>query len=152
MRQSIAAVAVIRRRDSGRTLWLAQWNRNWQCYSFVGGHKRSTESFRECVVREVGEELGLAEGSEFRILSVPIAHVEYTAWSGSAEQETEYTMELFDVQLVSNSACQKIDADPRNRWLSEAELRGQRCGDGRPVSETIASLLVKAKLLGPNGL
>ena len=63
MRQSIAAFAVIRRDERGQTLWLAQWNPKWGAYHFVGGHKRPEETFRECLVREIGEELHLCEGA-----------------------------------------------------------------------------------------
>src|SRR5262245_472085 len=100
MRQSIAGLALIRRQQDGRTLWLAQWNPKWQRYNFVSGHKRPDESFRDCVVREVGEELGLSAGTDFHAAAEPLAHLEYTDWSESARQETAYVMELFEVRLA----------------------------------------------------
>lgn len=63
MRLSEAAVALIRREHDGPTLWLAQWNQNWRTYTFVGGHRWPEETFRECLVRELGEELGVAKMS-----------------------------------------------------------------------------------------
>src|SRR5439155_11076042 len=63
MRQSTAAVALIRRQQRGQTVWLAQWNPGWQRYHFVAGHKRPNETFRECAEREIGEELDLQKGS-----------------------------------------------------------------------------------------
>ena len=146
MRESIAAAALIRREQDGQTYWLAQWNLHWQRYHFVGGHKRPHESFRECVIREVREELGLCEGADFHAAPEPLAHLEYTAWSESAQQETNYTIELFEVQLVSETARQKVDADKRNRWLAKDELRLQRTAEDMPVSETMALLLSKANL------
>ena len=147
MRQSVAALALIRSRKEGHTLWLARWNRHWQSYSFVGGHEHPEESFRECVVREVGEELGLSEGTGFAVASQPQAHLEYTAWSESAQAETAYVIEIFDVELLGTAARDAVDADPQNRWVTEAEIRSQRSADGEPISATMERLLSMAGLL-----
>ena len=147
MRESTAAIALIRRQHEGQTLWLAQWNRNWQRYHFVGGHKHPDESFRQCVIREVCEELNIVEGEDFLVADQPLAHLDYTAWSTGARQETHYVMELFDVQIVGDSAWHKVASNDRNRWLTETEIREQRCPDGQAVSETMSRLLVQAKLI-----
>lgn len=141
MRRSIAAVAIIRREDRGRAQWLAQWNDHWQCYSFVAGHKRPTESFRECLVREMGEELGLHERADFTAPTEPRCQVEFTEWSQSARAETNYTMALFDVHLENDAAREKVDADPRNRWLTQAEIQSEQAADGKRVSPTMGRLL-----------
>src|SRR5262249_26592195 len=100
MRQSYAGVALIRRHQETQTLWLAQWNPHWHAFNYVAGHKRSEESFRDCVAREVSEELGLCQGTEFEVAEEPLAHLEYTAWSESARAETGYTAEVFAVELT----------------------------------------------------
>jgi isopentenyldiphosphate isomerase len=148
MRQSIASVALIRRQQNGRTIWLAQWNPRWQKYHLVSGHKRPEETFRECVIREIGEELGLQEGIEFRLPAKPLAHLEYMAWSGSAGEETAYTMELFEVELIGSTARQKVDTDPHNRWLTDEEIRSEKCHDGQAVSPTMSRLLSSSGLSG----
>jgi len=147
MRQSLAAIALIQRNQHGQRQWLAQWNTNWRRYSFVGGHKHPDESFRQCVIREIGEELQLAANSDFLVADEPLARVDYAAWSESAQQDTHYTMELFDVQFTNDEARRKIDADPRNRWLTDDEIREGRCPGGEVVSETMSLLLSKSNLL-----
>ena len=146
MRRSIAAIALICREEDDGTRWLARWNPNWNAFSLVGGHKWPEESFRECMVREIGEELGLVEGIDFVMADVPTAHLEYNAWSHGAQAETAYTMELFDVQ-IEPSARAAVEANPANRWLSEDEIRTGRFADGRPVSETVSLILAKAQQL-----
>jgi 8-oxo-dGTP pyrophosphatase MutT (NUDIX family) len=79
----IAAFAVIRRDERGQTLRLAQWNPKWGAYHFVGGHKRPEETFRECLVREIGEELHLCEGLDYRIASAAPTHLEFMDFSES---------------------------------------------------------------------
>jgi 8-oxo-dGTP pyrophosphatase MutT (NUDIX family) len=147
MRQSVAAIAIIRRQSDAETLWLAQWNDRWQRFHFVGGHRHDDESFRQCVVREVAEELEIAEGTGFLVGERPLAHLDYTAWSAGAGEETHYMMELFDVQLVGDAVRQQVDADPQNRWLTVEEIRSGRAADGNPVSDTMALLLDKAHLV-----
>jgi 8-oxo-dGTP pyrophosphatase MutT (NUDIX family) len=147
MRESVASIALIQRDHDGHRQWLAQWNENWQRYSFVGGHKHPDESFRQCVIRETAEELQLAEGIDFFVADQPLAHLDYTAWSESSRQQTHYQMELFAVQLAGEAAQRKVNADPRNRWLTEDEIRARHCTSGELVSDTISLLLTKANLI-----
>jgi 8-oxo-dGTP pyrophosphatase MutT (NUDIX family) len=145
MRRSEAAVAVIRRINEGATLWLAQWNPKWERFHFVSGHRRPEETFRECLVRELGEELGLREGEGYTVSTLPPVPVAFSAWSVSAGADTSYAMELFDVELTP-AAEARTSADPANRWLSEAEIRDGRAGDGRPISATMVRLLDEHRL------
>ncbi len=141
MRKSIAAAALIRERLEGRLVWLTQWSRSWHCYHLVGGHKKDDESFRDCLVREIHEELGLKEHQDYDMAAEPTAHLEFTAWSERANQETAYTTELFEVRLHSGAARDKVDADADNRWLSEPEITAGQCTDGKPISATMKLLL-----------
>ena len=136
MRRSEAAVALIRREVESSTRWLAQWNEGWEAFSFVGGHKRDNESFRECMVREIQEELGLRDGADVLVPSAAVLHLEYTAFSRRAGAETDDVMELFEVALVGDQSMAAIAGNLANRWLSEPEIMACRCHDGRPVSET----------------
>jgi 8-oxo-dGTP pyrophosphatase MutT (NUDIX family) len=145
MRRSEAAVALIRDQGAdGRSRWLARWNPKWEAFHFVAGHRRPEESFRACLVREIGEELGLREREDYSVSTAPPLHVDFTAWSVSARAETRYAMELFDVELTP-AAQSRIAADPENRWLAEAEVRAGRSEDGRPISATMVRLLDESR-------
>jgi 8-oxo-dGTP pyrophosphatase MutT (NUDIX family) len=146
MRQSESAVALIcRQADDGQTRWLARWNVRWQAFHFVAGHRCSEESFRACLEREIAEELGLRESSEYSISSSPPLHLDFTAWSVSAGEETRYIMELFFVEL-GPAAQSRVAGDSENRWLGEAAIRGGRSDDGRPISATMGRLLTDGRL------
>jgi 8-oxo-dGTP pyrophosphatase MutT (NUDIX family) len=142
MRRSEAAVALVRREqeEDGQTLWLAQWNPRWQAYNFVSGHREPEETFRECLIRELGEELGVRAEVDFTMSATPLAHLEYAAWSESARAETQYTMELFEVELIGD-AWRTIEANSQNRWIGEAEIASGHCRNGQPVSPTMRRLL-----------
>ena len=59
LRRSEGGIALIQRTLAGKREWLAQWNENWKAFFFIGGHQQGNETFRECVTREIEEELGL---------------------------------------------------------------------------------------------
>jgi 8-oxo-dGTP pyrophosphatase MutT (NUDIX family) len=142
-RTSEGGIAIVERHFAGRTEWLAQWNDNWKALFFIGGHRQPGESFRECVVREIQEELNLTL-QEFTVAATPAHHVEYKAQSSSAGELTAYVMELFETQL-SQSVLARVEQDTRNRWLSEGEIRGLEAHDARPISATIFVLLSLAR-------
>jgi ADP-ribose pyrophosphatase YjhB (NUDIX family) len=146
MRTSVAAFPLFRRAASaGGIEYLAQWNDAWQAFHFVGGHKRDGESFRDCCVREVGEELGLAEGRDFRIAAERRCQLRYVEWSKRAGVDTAYTVELFDAELLGEAAG-AVEAGGDNRWLTESDIRAGRCRDGRAVSPTMLRILSLAGL------
>ena len=122
---------------------MVRWNEKWGCYNFVSGHKLTVESFRECLVREIHEELGLIETRDYTIRPEPPVRTVFVAWSESARVETKYTMALFAVNLADN-VLQRISSAQEIRWLSLEELRGRKCRDDKPVSEIAAQLLAAA--------
>src|SRR5262245_52404020 len=146
MRSSVAAFALIRRAVAGgRVEYLGQWNDGWHAYHFVGGHQRDGESFRDCCIREVAEELDLVECRDFRVADERRNHLRYIHFSERAKVETDYTAELFDVELLEDAA-RVVEADSDNRWLTESDIRTGRCRDGRAVSPTMLRILSLAGL------
>jgi ADP-ribose pyrophosphatase YjhB (NUDIX family) len=148
MRTSVGSFALITRQREGRTELLTQWNKRWKAFSFVGGHKRENESFRECLVREVKEELGLA-GGELEAADEPLVRAEYMDWSDSAQEETAYVHHFFRVRLIGERAEAAVAAAPENMWLTEDEIAAGRTRDGRTVSRTVKNFL--AQLPGDDG-
>ena len=142
MRTSEASLAVIR--DGPR--WLALWNVKWDAFHFVGGHRLPGETYRDGLVRELLEEVNLVDGPDCVVALHPIAHLDYTAWSNHARADTAYSIELFAVDLPE-AARIALEANPAARWLTDDEIRFERCRDGRPVSPTMGFLIAKAGLL-----
>jgi 8-oxo-dGTP pyrophosphatase MutT (NUDIX family) len=146
MRSSVAAFALFRRAaPGGEVEYLTQWNEAWNAYHLVGGHKED-ESFRDCCVREIVEELGMTEGHDFTVAAKPQSRLHYIHWSERARTETDYTVELFEAELLGD-ASRTVSADPSNRWLSESDIRAGRCHDGRAVSPTMIRILSLAGLM-----
>jgi 8-oxo-dGTP pyrophosphatase MutT (NUDIX family) len=139
MRQSEAAVAVIRLVRDGQTHLLAQWNAKWGAFNFIAGHRRPDETFRECLVREIAEELHLGEGPDYRVSADLPIHLEFVDFSERTQTQTRYIMELFNVELCLG-ACTQVESNSANRWLSAAEIEAGQTRDGRTVSATMKRL------------
>jgi len=134
-RESQAAVALIRHPAGEK--FLCQWSTTWKALHFIGGHRDGTESFRECAVREVREELGLAEGT-FGVAAEPLARLDYVAFSESAKVPTRYVMEVFPARLRI-----ELDERPENAWLGWDEIARGQADDGRRISPTVGFILGK---------
>ena len=147
MRNSVAAIALIHRDLDGQKHWLARWNENWQAFSFIVGHKQKGESFRECLLRRVEEDLGLEPEADFQVAHKPHSHLEYTALAEGTRAKTAYTMELYPLTLRGDFAHETIDGDEWNRWLHPEEIKVSSTNDGWAVSGTMALLLEMAGLL-----
>jgi 8-oxo-dGTP pyrophosphatase MutT (NUDIX family) len=140
MRTSQAGLARIRRiGPDGHWQYLVQWSERWRSYSLVGGHVETNETFRECCIREVEEELGLSR-SEFTVSEALGTPIRYTAYSHGSGVMTDYCMELFDVELTPQE-LKRISAVPSNRWLSEQEIRQQATRDHQPISLQVRNVL-----------
>ncbi len=140
-RTSTASLALISEVRDGEIKYLSQWNGRWRKFSFVGGHIEQNESPRDCLRREVKEELTLVEGRNFELLVEEPICLEHDAWSEGAREDTHYTMYVFRLNLRDQASRDIIDAKPENRWLSITEIQAERTSDGKPVSQTMARLL-----------
>jgi ADP-ribose pyrophosphatase YjhB (NUDIX family) len=138
MRRSEGSLALVRQTDSGRSSLLAQWNPRWEALNLVGGHRHAGESFRDCLLRELAEELNLS-AADFTVAEAPLARLEYVAWSDAANAETAYVLEVFAVALHGD-AVERVSADSANVWLTMDEVRTGRSGERR-VSPTLVRIL-----------
>jgi len=139
MRTSEAGLALFKRlKEGGAVEYLTQWNENWQMFSLIGGHVEAGESFHQCCVREVAEELELTPEVDFSLGSDPLLpQREYTAMSKPAGVETRYRVELYSGELLTEKAALKVDTNPANRWLSETEILNEAAADGKPISSQV---------------
>jgi len=143
MRISQAGLAMFKRLGPGSVVeYLTQWNDNWQMFSLLGGHREPDESFRQCCVREVAEELELTPDIDFRVGIEPLQSLrEYTAMSKAAGVETRYRVELFAVELLNRDAVAKVDANVANRWLTETDIRRHTTKEGQPIAAQVEIVL-----------
>ncbi|HEX3314333.1 MAG TPA: NUDIX domain-containing protein [Gemmataceae bacterium] len=142
MKTSQESVALICRRVHGRTKYLAQWSDVRQMFLLIGGHVEAGESYRDCCMRAVAEQLDIEAERDFHVAPAPLqARQSYIAESGSAGVVTEHQVELYAVAIHEESAGEGIAGDPANRWLDLAEIRRGETSDGRPISPQVETVL-----------
>ncbi|MBL8826954.1 MAG: NUDIX hydrolase [Planctomycetaceae bacterium] len=146
MRESLGGCALIVGERDGQRVYLANWNEKWHAWSWVGGHKRDDESFRECVVREVHEELGLDPATDYTVAERELKRLDNVAMSASAGAVTNYVLVWFAVQLAP-AAIARLADNTQVRWLTEREIIDLHTADGQPVSSTMLKLI---ETLGPS--
>jgi 8-oxo-dGTP pyrophosphatase MutT (NUDIX family) len=145
LRKSEAGLALITRTVAGKTEFLCQFHEKTRGYFLVGGHREDGESFRDCVIREVGEELNLTS-NDFHVASQPRSALTYMARSRSTGIDTEYFFELFDVQIGDRSLT-KIESEPNNRWLSAEEILEMRLHRSQSVSPDLRRILIQSGII-----
>jgi ADP-ribose pyrophosphatase YjhB (NUDIX family) len=135
MRISEAGLACITRvGPNGDVEYLTQWSETWKMFSLIGGHVEPGESYRECVTREIEEELTLSQ-DEFRV-GESLGRIEYEAFSQGSRQMTQYRVELFAVTVLG-----KVSESPTNRWLKVGEIEKKLTFDALPISEQVHRVL-----------
>jgi len=144
MRCSQAAVALIRQPTAVGWNFLCQWSDSWRALHLIGGHREGEETFRECAMREMLEELpvGFADVS---VAAQPLAHLEYVTFSESAGVPTRYILEVFQTSIDSH-AREKVTRQPENAWVSREQIQLGLAADGRRISPTVELILVKLGL------
>ena len=144
-RHSYGSVAMITILDGRQHLWLGQWNDSWQAINFVGGHREHGESYRDCLIREITEELGLLLTRDFRIPAEPARAIEYTAVSRRTDEWTRYHLSLYSVAL-SAGVSDRLSLNPRNHWLTEQQIDAMVTDTGIPISRTMKRVFDEARL------
>lgn len=138
MRISEAALALITRVNARcETEYLTQWNEKWQAYSLIGGHRDEGESFRECCMREVEEELGLKRDVDFILAEAPIGPpLQFTGFSRSAQVETKFVFELFQATLL-----RPIIRFDECHWVTCSEAKCGSTTDGREIADQVFRIM-----------
>lgn len=144
MRISEASLALITRVNAqGETEYLTQWNEKWHAYSLIGGHREEGESFRECCIREVEEELGLTRDVDFILTDSPInPSLRFTGFSRSAQVDTMFVFELFEAML-----CCSIGRLNDCHWVQFAEAKSGIAPDGRAIADQVFRTISHVKEL-----
>jgi ADP-ribose pyrophosphatase YjhB (NUDIX family) len=140
MRVSEAALAWIQHLGPTGPELLVQWSESWQMFSLIGGHRETGETFRDCCIREIAEELELTP-DQYTVAPQPLRRVEYVAYSHSQQRETCYQIELFQASGIDWDTAVRI---PQTRWIRGDEVYARKTHDGLPISDQVAHMVKAA--------
>lgn len=145
VRQSRGSLVLFERRTAAGRELLARWNTGWGGYFFVGGHQHPNESSRQCLIREIAEELSLEVDKDFSLEDQPVLQLRYTAASASAGVDTAYRLDVFRGLILSGEAYEQIEAAPETRWLTIGEVETRRANNGGVVTPTMQTVVRRLK-------
>lgn len=136
-RQSEAALAWITRvTDSQETEYLTQWNKSWKAYSLIGGHVEDGESFRECCIREIEEELHCTS-VDYQVEPHPCATLRFSGFSKAAREETDYHWQVF----ITHPSSGLLDRLPKDCvWVQAKHIQAGRASDGQPIADQVKTV------------
>ncbi len=149
MTSFFGSIGMIRHPDQMEKLWLSIWDDRDQHYDFVFAEKIESDSFRECLDREIAWVLPLERKRDYLISSMARLHLEIALQLSSNSQPTSHVLELFVVDLYGKRALQAIDNNSSVRWLTTPEILSGITKGGQPISPRLVSLLRRADVLPP---
>ena len=138
-----ASFALFTRNGENGVEYLAQWNSRWQRYNFVGGKQEQQETPRECVLREVEEELQLDFESDFHVSESAICKLRFTEISERTGKATDYHFAMFQAHFTGQEVAGTISDRSENRWLTVTEIVSQATDDGRAISRVMTMTIRK---------
>jgi len=133
-RKSEAALAWITRVNSSRGIeYLTQWNDAWQAFSLIGGHVEDGETFQQCCIREIEEELECSP-DEIVVDDVPICTLRFRERSKAAGAETDYEWQIFMARITED----RLGRLPATcGWLDAQQARRKVTIDGQAIADQV---------------
>ena len=141
------SIALIRNPDRPECEWLGIWNDRRQCYEFVSAERLESESWRECLDREIAWSLQLQRGKDYLISSMARLHFEETRVSINAEADLHVVVEFYIVDPYGRRGREAFGQLRQTRWLTNNELRAGLTVDGQLIAPELTTLLQKADLI-----
>jgi len=148
MQKWFRSVALIRRVENGKNLWLARAQQgSANVLSFISAHRLESESFRETIRRETAWVLNLSPKRDLLVSNMAQLNLEFVACLPKDETESHVAVSFFLVEIYGKKAMQLIRDDPANRWLSSAEVCAGELDSGERLDPRLLFLLDRAKVI-----
>lgn len=148
MQKWFQSVALIRRVQDGKNLWLARASRQRpNVLNFVSAPRLESESFRETIRREVAWVLDVDPQRDLLVSNMAQLNLEFVACLPEDEADSHVAASFFLVEIYGRSTMQKIEEDAKNRWLTSAEVCAGYLASGEELDPRLVFLLDRAKVI-----
>jgi hypothetical protein len=105
--------------DKGEDCYLFEINKDWRRLNFIGGKQEAFDGgdFRKTIIREIGEELGIA-AHRLTLTRLNDEPLEAYGLSGNAGSLAGYPCVFYGVRVAG-----PLPVRMQDRWLTEAQIR-----------------------------
>lgn len=148
--QNHTSIALIRHPDGKEQSWLAIWCSQYQWYSFVMAERIESESWRECLDRELSWVLPVRRGKDYLISTMARLHLEETVYDAETAENRHVAFEFYVVDPYGRPGKAAFSNLADTRWLTNPELRFGQAADGAKIDPELTELLSRADIL-PKG-
>ncbi|MFQ5397973.1 MAG: NUDIX domain-containing protein [Anaerolineae bacterium] len=145
--------ALITSGEGAERRYLLQWNAHWHRFNLIGGKvdrgQEDEESFRQTVLRELEEELGLRSPFECTVVR-KLKDVKMRQFSERDHVIKQYHFHIYEVSLLPelhlngerpNLAARWLSTKQENVFVTRAEIENLNTLDNRPISSTTRDIL-----------
>jgi len=127
------SVALIKIEAEGRSFFLHQWDPLARRYQLIGGKRRSSETPKQTIIREIQEELinhPLQYKTDFEVMNYPTEKFTMSYVSSTYGALTYYEFDVFTVSFsITHLQTSVID-----RWISINEMIACKTTDGDEIA------------------
>lgn len=144
------SIALIRHPDRPEQEWLGIFDASRQFYAFVAAERLNSESWRECLDREVSWVLDLRRGKDYLISHMARLHFAESHFDPQTGDEVETAIEFYIVDPYGRKGRAAFAQLDNVRWLTNDELRNGVTTDNVNIDPWLTDLLRRTDLI-PKG-
>lgn len=146
MKSVIVSIALIQKRDAGRTRWLLlEKNDELQ---FIVSDCLESESFREAAIREVAWQLNLDRRRDILVANMSQLSIDFKEPT-SFGCNRYVALAFYNVHVHKQRVVDLLSAKKSVVWVSAAELCAGICDKGRRIHPEIVGWINKYEVVRP---
>ncbi len=147
MKQNFHSVALFKKISDDSASYLLHRPTNDDPWQFIVGDRLSRESFRETAIREVAWQLKLDRHKDFIVSAMAQLSMESIDTIDCSGTQEHLAVAFYPVHVYRDEVFQLLEANPRLRWVSPAEICAGKTRDGEPIEPRVVAWIKKWDVL-----
>jgi len=146
----VGSLGIVRRFVDEEEQWLTIWDAKDSAYRLVQSTREESETFRDCLHKQLAFDLGLNPKKDYVISGLSMAHHQAPIeWPDECVPQW-VIVQFFPVQLYGQAARNKVEQRSDVCWFTLPEIAEGRNSDGKPFHPKQLLLIERADLIPPH--